>query len=248
MHSSAVPQHYFASYYVYTYMIRKFSVDEKIFSVWNEKNAYVLGYIYADGHLQDVPLIRAQYLRITSTDKDRLTYIRNVLKSTHPIIPLKKQQSHHKDKFLLSIGSKILYSDLVRIGLHPAKSMDMVLPTIPKEYFAHFIRGYFDGDGCLFIERRPSKDTQRINVHRLSLIFTSGSKKFLEQLGRMMHTHDVANTLKIYKNGRSFQMRFSTKEALEICNFMYRTMSDNAYMKRKKNVFDEYVEARKLRM
>lgn len=227
-------------------MIRRYAINERIFSKWSANMAYVLGYIYADGHIQNVPSIRAQYLRITSVDKDRLIFIRKVLQSTHPIVEVPKKHGHYKDKFLLSIGSKTLYKDLLSIGLHPAKSMNMTLPEIPKKHIHHFVRGYFDGDGCLFIERKPSKDRRRTNIHRMSITFTSGSGKFLEQLGDYLLKCGCIQKKKIYRNGDSFQMRFSTKEAIVICRFMYHGASADAYMRRKKAIYDEYAQIRKL--
>lgn len=208
--------------------------------------AYVLGFIYADGHLQDVPRIRGQYLRITSTDKDRLEFIRTFLESTHSIIQTPQPAKHYKHKFVLSIGSKTLYKDLISIGLHPAKSLNMTMPSVPKQYLNHFIRGYFDGDGCLFVEKKFSKKTGERRIHRLSLIFTSGSKIFLESLGERLVDVGCVDKEKIYKNGSSFQMRFSTKEALRVCELMYKELTINSYMKRKKVIFDEFKRIRKL--
>jgi intein/homing endonuclease len=48
----------------------------------------------------------------------------------------------------------------------------MKFPEIPKEYFWDFVRGYFDGDGCVSINREKY----------IYIIFSSGSKKFLEGL------------------------------------------------------------------
>jgi len=228
------------------YMSLKHTVNEKAFSLWSSEIAYVIGYVYADGHLQNVPNIRGQYLRITSTDRDRLEFIRATLSSTHNIIQLPKKEAHHKDKFLLSIGSKALYKDLIHKGLHPAKSLDMVMPIVPKKYFSHFVRGYFDGDGCVFIEKRASKDGMRLNINRLTVVFTSGSKKFLEQLGAELMSINCINTTKIYANGTSFQMRLSTREALQLSSFMYVDMPTTSYMERKKQIFEEYRRIRKL--
>ena len=38
---------------------------------------------------------------------------------------------------------------LVELGCLPCKSLKLEFPNIPEEHYRHFIRGYFDGDGCI---------------------------------------------------------------------------------------------------
>lgn len=64
----------------------KFAVNEKFFHMWSHRMAYVLGFIYADGSLEDAPYIRGKYLRISSTDLDRVECIRNAMASAHTIV------------------------------------------------------------------------------------------------------------------------------------------------------------------
>ena len=40
--------------------------------------AYVLGYLYADGSLSDCSYIRAKYISVTSTDKDRIELFKSL--------------------------------------------------------------------------------------------------------------------------------------------------------------------------
>ena len=54
----------------------KFSVNEKFFDVWSLEMSYVLGFLYADGHLEDSPYIRGKYVRVINTDRDRIELIK----------------------------------------------------------------------------------------------------------------------------------------------------------------------------
>lgn len=51
----------------------------------------------------------------------------------------------------VSIGSKSIYNDLNRYGVIERKSGKEIIPfgLIPDDLIRHFIRGYFDGDGCI---------------------------------------------------------------------------------------------------
>lgn len=37
----------------------------------------------------------------------------------------------------------------MQIGVNFRKTFDLKMPNIPDEMIRHFIRGYFDGDGCI---------------------------------------------------------------------------------------------------
>ena len=50
----------------------KYRVNENFFEKWSPLMAYVLGYIYADGNLDDSPYMRGKYIKITSTDLDSI--------------------------------------------------------------------------------------------------------------------------------------------------------------------------------
>ena len=52
----------------------------------------------------------------------------------------------------LTINSIQTFKCLHKQGLYPNKSLTLQFPTeeqVPKELQRHFIRGYFDGDGCI---------------------------------------------------------------------------------------------------
>lgn len=50
--------------------------------------AYVLGYLYADGSLENAHYLRGKYIRVTSIDRKSIDNIRKSLKSEHRIITL----------------------------------------------------------------------------------------------------------------------------------------------------------------
>ena len=55
----------------------KYAVNEKFFDVWSPRMAYTLGYIFADGCLQELPEFRQKYISVTSTDPETIERLKN---------------------------------------------------------------------------------------------------------------------------------------------------------------------------
>ena|SRR3989344_9362420 len=204
--------------------------------------AYVLGYIYADGSLDDSPYMRGKYIQITSTDEDSIQRIKNWLNSEHTITKKKSNFIGGKICFVLRIGSHKIYNDLFKLGLYPNKSLTVNFPKVPRKYLGHFIRGYFDGDGCVHFARSQGKK-QKLIIKRVRIIFTSGSKAFLEEMNKTMEVIGINNG-KIYLSKRSYQLIFNTKDSVLIFKIMYRNAGINSFFMRKFRIFNNYFELR----
>ena len=205
--------------------------------------AYVLGYFYADGSLENASYIRGKYVRVTSTDKDRIEVIRKLLQSKHTIVE-EKGIGNRKTRFLLRIGNHVLYNRLTQLGMTPNKSLTMQFPQVPLTYLSPFMRGYFDGDGCVFLEEKKGKTQAKI-IKRLSIIFTSGSKEFLIQLQHALARHADVSVGHLYQGTRAYQLHYFTKDSVRLFSFMYKGVKDKSlYMRRKYDIFKGYFKKR----
>lgn len=111
---------------------------------------------------------------------------------------------------------------------------------VPKKHLPHFVRGYFDGDGCISLYRAPGKYGQQI-MKKLSVIFTSGSFSFLKTLGLTLAYRAGLKHRKVYKGwNRSFQLRYSTIDSIKIFKFIYSQARKDLFLKRKFTVFEKY--------
>lgn len=216
----------------------KYKVNENFFDSWSKKMAYVLGYIYADGSLEDASYIRGKYLRVSSTDKVTIDNIKYILDSKHKVIET-PEYNNNKKQFLLRIGSHKLYESLFKKGLYPNKSLTIRFPIVPKKYLKDYIRGYFDGDGCVHIEKKKNKNNEFL-IKRLCVIFSSGSKVFLESLSEIIGKIIKQDKKKIYKNGNTFQLKYSTKDSVELFKFIYTDVEKRIFLERKLGIFREY--------
>jgi hypothetical protein len=206
--------------------------------------AYVLGFIFADGHLIEAPYMRGAYVCVTNTDLDRIQTIRKLLRSEHHVRTLHKGRNF-KAVYQLRIGSKKLYAQLTQYGLTPHKSLTMRFPIIPKRYQSSFIRGYFDGDGCVHLERTASG-----SVKKLLTVFTCGSKPFLESLHDILVQETGVKGRGLYRHGSvetAHQLRYPTRDSLRLFLFLYNPVpSKDLFLRRKYDIFKQYLEMRGL--
>lgn len=227
----------------------KYPVNENFFDTWSPRMSYILGYLYADGSLEDAHYLRGKYIRVTSVDRELIELVKSSLDSGHTIVMSDSPFPHGKIRYSLRIGSHKMYASLSNHGLYPNKSLTITLPKIPRACTSDFIRGYFDGDGCVHIERGVGKSKQKI-LKRLLVVFTSGSKSFLEQLASLLKSELGLNQSKVYTTQKAFQLRYSTEDSVKIFNFLYKkqTSISRLFLNRKKDVFTRYFNARPSRV
>lgn len=71
-----------------------------------------------------------------------------------------------------------LRNDIIKNGVTPNKSKELSLPNLPDNLMKHYIRGYFDGNGCWTIK----------NLNTLSFSLISSVESF---------SYDLRNYLKV---------------------------------------------------
>lgn len=127
-------------------------VDRDYFKQINTQNkAYVLGFIASDGTLfkRDGHSGLIQ-VKLKESDEQILKDILQDMDSTYPVNHVK---NGNFNQVVISITSQDLYNQLLNIGVRENKTWNLnlynILSHIPKEYQIDFIRGYFDGDGCI---------------------------------------------------------------------------------------------------
>jgi len=137
-----------------------YNIDENFFNeIDTEEKAYILGWFYSDGCVQDSGKCRIQ---IQKDDEDILYRIKEILKYDGPMydIPPPKKFPHRKPQTCLCINRKVLAQDLIKWGCLPNKSLVLTYPTwIDPALEHHFIRGVFDGDGSVSIKKEKYLST-----------------------------------------------------------------------------------------
>lgn len=225
----------------------KAQINRNFFQTWSPQMAYVLGFIFADGAIEDVQKSsRTCYISIITSSKDLniLEQIRNVMNSAHKFYKRQARIQTHsngkrylsKDCFIFRIGSKLMYNDLLKLGVTPRKSLTILFPNIPLEYQSFFLRGYFDGDGCIHLIKRKYP----------RLIFTSGSAKFLEGITETLSLKLGIPEKHIYSqienSGKPcYRLHYNTKLSRKVLEFMYKDLEKAPYLERKHQIYQKYL-------
>lgn len=224
---------------------QKSEVDEYFFSYWSAPMAWVLGVIYADGNLdsgrrfgETVKIKQAREPRVSISQKEPeiLEKIKALTRSNQKLLFSKQRVFENTtagECYHLVIRNLQIFRDLTKIGLTPNKSLTITFPDVPKEYLWHFIRGCWDGDGCLSID----KASGQINAG-----YVSGSKVFIEKFVEILKKELSLEKISIFHRGNSYEFKLHTKNCLKLCHYFYDGVSPDLYLSRKFNVYMNYLE------
>lgn len=216
----------------------KYSVNQDYFKVIdNEWKAYWLGFLYADGCNRIAKRgTKNVFVLLTSLaliDKGHLEKLNNSLQSDSPINDYNVKLNGNIYKSVkLSICNREICLDLEKLGCTPRKSLTLEFPSeeqLPKHLIRHFIRGYFDGDGCIHI------NTQ----NRTVIASILGTYNMLEKINEILQKELYMNsrTIKQKKDNKAYDITISGIPTVELF-YKYLYKDCNIYLERKLKKFD----------
>lgn len=212
--------------------------NKDFFKVWSSDMAYILGFMYADGNIVETKRGN-HYIAIYTADRPLLHSMRKSMQSTHKIA---KRSSTTGCNYRIQIGSNTWFTDLGKLGLFPNKTKRIVLPKIPRKFFGDFVRGYFDGDGNVWVGL-VHKD-RKTALQTIQVVFTSGSFEYLKSLHVALKGMGVSGGSCYHSKVKNFgRLAFSIRDASKLFNIMYNT-PHKLYLKRKKVVFEQFMRSR----
>lgn len=193
---------------------RKYQINEDFLDEINtQEKAYFLGFMYADGCVHK----RKTNFNLTlhQQDVDILEIFSNIFYGFNKVVTTDGGYR------ALTIYSAKLCSKLIQNGCMPAKTFKVQLPKLPKELLSHFLRGVYDGDGCINL----------CESGRVRVILT-GYSEFLKEIQDYLSTRGISGILRIVKgdNVASFVVskNYDTKAFLE---YLYKDAT--IYLNRK---------------
>lgn len=226
---------------------KQFSCDNDYFEkINNPDKAYFLGMLYADGYIDK----NRKYIRIslTESDKEVLDFLKKSINHTGELKKIyfskyNKKKYTSRDSFCLHIFNKKITNDLINLGCIPNKSFTLEFPTfnqIPKYLMGHFIRGYFDGDGCISIMSGSYKNGKRAKIAII------GSCMFIDKLNKFLHKKNINSSyLTFAKNPKIKYLWIARNDEIKnFYNFIYNNCTFS--LERKKNKFIEYFKQRNI--
>ena len=208
--------------------LRKYKVNDNYFKKWSHDMAYILGFWWADGYIRCRENRHFFSLCQNSKDKYLLQNILDRMNSNNPICCPKTRESMSH----FEISSKIIFDDIIKLQGKPNKSLDICFPTVPKKYLADFVRGYFDGDGCISRSKRSKS---------YSCYFASGSEVFIKKLGEVLKREGCIQG-KINYTKTCYRLRLNVLDTKKLGNFMYHDFESSDKMLKLDRKYDKFVK------
>jgi hypothetical protein len=208
------------------------AINEHAFDDPNAPDAaYWLGFIFADGCVVET---RSGYrlfsITLQNRDIEHLRALQCFLKTGNPI-----RGRSDKEASFLTVSSLPLVNRLVDLGVVPRKSLIVEYPKwLTPEGASHFVRGVFDGDGCIVVRNKRRYTTPQ---GAMSIV---GSRHLMSGIAS-----EIARATGIAKPKLSAQRNIfrimveGAKQVIAVREWLYRDAT--AYLPRKKHLFHSVV-------
>ena len=207
---------------------KKYNYYDSIFeNIDSEEKAYWLGFLYADGYVRVRKSGSELRLKLSIKDKDHLLKFKKFISPDD--IPVVYEEYKKSKSYKISISSKKIVKDLINKGCINKKSLLINQPVLLDNLQSHFIRGYFDGDGWISLNKKGY----------FSFGICSGSEDMIKSLQSIVCNKCNISPNKLYPNKNTKCFSFihnSSTDIVKIANYLYKESS--IFLERKKINFD----------
>lgn len=130
---------------------KKYSNSTKLFiseKISTEEEAYILGLYMADGTIS----MRDKMVGLDLSKKDR-SHMKKIKRIWNIRNPIGETTNNHSGSVYLRFYDHRIFNKMMDFGVIPNKSYYGQFPNeewfVDNDLLRHYIRGYFDGDGCI---------------------------------------------------------------------------------------------------
>lgn len=227
----------------------EYNYNEKYFEIIDTENkAYWLGFLYADGYIE--PIYRKEKIKafrielgLSSLDECHLEKFLLDLSSNAPITQrIQKINNEEYNSSRVRINNTKMCKDLIKLGCTTKKSLTLEFPNsdiVPIGLLSHFIRGYFDGDGCIHYSERNYIDKRNNKEYVNKQLITSlvGTSNFLEELLSILKNANINFDFCNSNCGKALEIRVCRhNDILNFYSYIYNNA--NIFLSRKKDKFE----------
>lgn len=215
----------------------KLKFDNTVFdSIDTEEKAYWLGFIYADGYVSSNN--NKFELSLKADDINHLEKFNLFIKGSKDKVKINKVKCNETIclRCRINLSDEHFRKKLIELGCVPNKSLILQFPDInifkSENLIKHFIRGYWDGDGCLSWTDKE---------HREPAISLLGTEHFLlNTQNNLPLKHLYSLRLANYNTNNKVTKTFSIsgKNAYLLTKYLYE--DSTIYLDRKYEKYKEY--------
>ena len=213
---------------------QQYEINKNLLSSPSRKRAWFIGVFLSDGCFAKGS--KNKIISFTFRDKEFCKKIRECLDTDKPIQEMQLKEDYTLYQFTITNPSII--SDLESIFKYePTPKSNNISYPDKIEYFDDFFRGYFDGDGTVYL--------RDCNTIRLEICSTS--KQILVDLqGKVEKEYGIIGNISEHYDRSSdreyFKLDYSHRQALRIYDKIYNGGIRSSY---KKNRFDSAIKESK---
>lgn len=223
----------------------KYNVNDNIFEkIDTEGKAYWLGFLYADGCNYQGKQGSVLKLFLAEQDKEHIKKFKLFLGADNPIAISISKDPKDSDMYGITISSKKICKDLNKLGCTPRKTFTLSFPynIVPEELVCHFIRGYFDGDGCFSFGV-----SEKNGLHSISLFTTT--KQMCDGIEKTLNS--IRLTFYLTKRHKNDTNNYTigckgNKQSVIMFNYLYGNAT--IFLDRKYNHFLDFLRLYKSKL
>lgn len=183
-------------------------------------------FLYADGYVCHNGVVK---VTLQKNDMNHLEKFKSSLEAFDTNIKYNKNTQSCK----IELRSVKMANDLFDKGCIQNKSLILTFPDeniIPRQLQNHFMRGYFDGDGCISQNKKSAT---------FSILGTKNFvTKYREKIFLLTNKKNKLYHKECWKN--TYQFSYSGKNELKkIYSFLYK--DSHVFLDRKKQKFDNFI-------
>lgn len=211
--------------------MRKYNFNENYFdSIDCQEKAYWLGFFAADGYNHTNK--GCIEFRLHKQDKEIIEKFKSCIGANNPIGLYKQTYCN------LALYSQHLCDKLSEYGLTQAKTYTLQIPELDNELMRHFIRGYYDGDGCFSVIKRRDRKNPNSKIYQFNITgMENPLRKIQEHLIKNVGVAD--NGLKHRKSTIAVTIHYNGRNVCKrILDYLYQDAA--IYLQRKYNKYTEY--------
>ena len=202
---------------------RIYKIDESFLDcIDSEQKAYFLGWMWSDGTVSERD--NAFTIELAGADGPILETLAGFFSKDQLVKYYKNVKYRCGWRAVLSIYSKKLKARLIELGCMPNKTFSLKFPEwLDESLQHHFVRGVFDGDGCLYVNKGNS-----------GLFIVGAAYDLLTGISRIFPARSV---LSKQNNIYSLSVR-SYKNLSQVLSFIYNDA--NVFLQRKREKAIEF--------
>ena len=220
---------------------------EYFLNINSPTKAYWLGFLYADGYTTHDD---RWGLELKYEDKYHIEHLLSDIEYSGT--PKERTRNGNKSCSFL-IKNKTMTDSLIKLGVVPNKTDILKFPSekiLCKDYYSDFIRGFFDGDGCISYNyiTKPRKDRGNKIYTRLrkEINIVCKSDEFIKSVLDILNSNDIHMNLNINKRDNNLNVIKTScmDDIRKFYDFIYRNSTNLNRLSRKHDKFLSLFEGR----